>query len=205
MDKGGEETQLQVSRKSLLIISLLAEGGLALIGLLPLGSSRGEVLSQISLTWGATGYALLLCLPMLGILYIALRSKRGLFYRLKSELDEKVRPIFSNCKLIDLAFISLLAGLGEELFFRGWLQRLLTDKLGLWLGLMLASLIFGFMHSISKEYVLYAALTGVYLGLIYQVSGNLYIVIAIHALYDFIALVYLVERSSKRAELGDKI
>jgi membrane protease YdiL (CAAX protease family) len=44
-------------------------------------------------------------------------------------------------------------------------------------------------------------LTGVYLGVIYQASGNLYIVMIIHALYDFIALVYLV-RKGKSENIG---
>jgi membrane protease YdiL (CAAX protease family) len=37
---------------------------------------------------------------------------------------------------------------------------------------------------------------------IYLASGNLYIVMIIHALYDFIALVYLLEKGkSKEVEL----
>ena len=205
MDMKGEETQFQLDRKSLLLVSLLAEGGLGLIGLLLLGSSRTEVLSGISLTWMATVYALLLCLPMLGVLYVAMRSVWKPFSRLKIELEEKIQPIFANCKLVDLAFTSLLAGLGEELFFRGWMQGLLTNKFGLWVGIVLTSLVFGLAHYISKEYVIYAALTGIYLGLIYQVSGNLYIVMGIHALYDFIALLYLVAKGKNRGmELEDK-
>lgn len=198
MNEEGDKTQLQMDRKSLLLISLLAEAGLALIGLLLLGTSRAEVLSQINLSWGATGYALLLCLPMLGVLFVAMRAKWQPFSHLKIELEEKIQPIFANCKLIDLAFISFLAGFGEELFFRGWLQNLLIDKLGIWAGILLASLIFGLAHYISKEYLIYASLTGIYLGLIYHVSGNLYIVMAIHAMYDFIALVYLVGKGRKR-------
>ena len=194
MDNKGEETQLQIDRKSLLLISTLSEGGLAVIGLLLLGTSRTKVMSQINLSWGATGYALLLCLPMLGILIVAIRSKWGPFSRLKIELEEKIQPIFANCKLIDLAFIAFLAGFGEELFFRGWLQNLLTDKLGIWAGILLASLIFGLVHYISNDYAIYAFITGIYLGLIYQVLGNLYIAMVIHALYDFIALVYLVRK-----------
>jgi len=198
MDKEGDAPQLQVERKSLLLISLLAEGGLGLMGLLLLGSSRAEVLSRINLTWMATVYALLLCLPMLGVMYVAMCSEWKPFSRLRIELEEKIQPIFANCKLIDLAFISMLAGLGEELFFRGWMQGLLTDKFGLWLGIMLTSLFFGLAHYISKEYFIYAALTGIYLGLIYQVSGNLYIVMGIHALYDFIALLYLAAKGKNR-------
>jgi membrane protease YdiL (CAAX protease family) len=61
--------------------------------------------------------------------------------------------------------------------------------------------IFGLMHYLSPTYAIYAGLTGLYLGVIYQVSGNLFIVMIIHALYDFIALVYVV-RKSKSVETG---
>jgi len=194
-----------MDRKSLLLVSLLAEGGLGLIGLLLLGASRAEVLSQINFSLSTIAYAILLCLPVLGILFVTLRSKSKPFSRLKTELEEKIQPIFANCTVIDLVFISLLAGVGEELFFRGWMQNLLTVKFGLWFGIILTSLIFGFAHYISKEYAIYASLMGIYLGLIYQVSENLYLVIAIHALYDFIALLCLIAKGrSEKVELETK-
>jgi membrane protease YdiL (CAAX protease family) len=60
------------------------------------------------------------------------------------------------------------------------------------LGILIASAIFGLLHYLSTTYAFYAFLTGVYLGVIYHATGNLYVVMVIHALYDFIALVYLV-------------
>ena len=59
---------------------------------------------------------------------------------------------------------------------------------------MIASVIFGLAHYLSPTYAIYAGLVGLYLGIIFQASENLYIVMAIHALYDFIALVYLVKK-----------
>jgi hypothetical protein len=121
--------------------------------------------------------------------------------RLRIELDEKVMPIFTNCKLPDLALIALLAGVGEELFFRGWLQSVLTSKFEAWLGILIASALFGLAHYLSRTYAIYAGLTGLYLGVIYQISGNLYMVMVIHTLYDFIALMYLVSKG-KREKTG---
>jgi membrane protease YdiL (CAAX protease family) len=97
-------------------------------------------------------------------------------------------------KLPDLALIAFFAGVGEELFFRGWLQSVLASRFEAWLGILIASVIFGLAHYLSPTYAIYAGLTGLYLGVIYQVSGNLYIVMVIHVLYDFIALVYLVKK-----------
>lgn len=180
-----------MDRKALLLITLFVEGGMYLLGLLFIGGPN-VLQTKFSLSWAATGYALLLSLPMFGILYFAIRTVWEPLSQLRQEIEEKIVPIFASCKIIDLAIIALLAGVGEELFFRGWLQGALTNRLGVLFGILIASAIFGFAHYLSTVYAIYAGLTGLYLGVIYQISGNLYIVMLIHAVYDFIALVYLV-------------
>jgi membrane protease YdiL (CAAX protease family) len=192
-----------MDRKTLLLITLFGEGGLFLLGLLLMGASRAELWSGFEVSRGSTAYALLLCLPMLAVLYFIARSRWAPLQRLNREIDEKVAPIFANCKLLDLALIALLAGAGEELFFRGWLQAALTNKFDVWVGISIASAIFGLAHYLSTAYAVYAGLTGLYLGVIYHVTGNLYIVMTIHAVYDFIALMYLVEKGEE--ETGDKL
>jgi membrane protease YdiL (CAAX protease family) len=187
-----------MSRKSLLLVAVFTEGGLFLLGLL---LDPQALASKFSLSWNATVSALLLCLPMLAALHFAVRSNWVPLSQLRAELDEKVTPLFTNLKIPDLALIALLAGIGEELFFRGWLQGSLTNRFDVWIGILIASVIFGFAHYLSSTYAIYAGVTGIYLGVIYQVSGNLYIVMTIHALYDFIALVYLV-RKGKGEETG---
>ena len=165
--------------------------------MLLLDYSAAELWANMELSWSATAYALLLCLPMFAALYFTMRSRWEPLVQLKNEIDEKVRPIFSNCKLIDLVIIAFFAGVGEELFFRGWLQNVLINKSGVLLGILITSAIFGLLHYLSTAYAIYAFITGIYLGVIYQVSGNLYIVMAIHAVYDFIALVYLVRQGKE--------
>ena len=187
-----------MDRKTLLLVTLFVEGGLYVFGLLLMGSPSA-LQAKFNLSWSVTGYALLLCLPMFATLYFSVRSKWEPLSQLSQEIEEKVAPIFANCNIIDLGIIALLAGVGEELFFRGWLQGALTQRFGVWLGILTVSAIFGLAHYLSLTYAIYAGLTGLYLGLIYQISGNLYIVMVIHALYDFIALVYLV----REGRLGD--
>ena len=186
-----------MDRKTLLLITLFVEGGLFFLGLLLMGGPD-TLLSTFSPSWSATGYALSFCIPLFVVLYFAVASRWEPLSRLKNELDEKVIPIFANCKIIDLAVIAFLAGISEELFFRGWLQGALTSKIGVLVGILVASAIFGFAHYLSSTYAIYAGLTGIYLGANYQTSGNLYIVMAIHALYDFVALVYLVRRMKEK-------
>jgi membrane protease YdiL (CAAX protease family) len=189
-----------MDRKTLLLVTLFVEGGLYLFGLLLMGGPSAFQ-SRFRLSWSATGYALLLCLPLFLSLYFAMWTKWEPLSRLRKEISEKVVPIFGNCKFIDLGLIAFLAGVGEEVFFRGWLQGSLANRLGIWIGILIASVIFGFAHYLSPTYAIYAFIMGVYLGVIYQVSENLYIIMAIHGVYNFVALVYLV-REGRNGETG---
>ena len=183
-----------MTRKTLLLTALIVEGGLFLVGLALTHFAKLDVWMNFHISVLATVYALLFCTPMFAGLLISMRSTWRPFVRLRMELEEKVRPLFVNSPILDLALIALFAGAGEELLFRGWLQGILVAKFNIWTGILLTSLIFGLLHYISIDYAVYAFVTGIYLGLIYQVSGNLYIVMAIHAIYDFFALVYLVRK-----------
>ena len=186
-----------MDRRVLLLVTIIVEGGLFLLGLVLINYSQIALLSSIHFSWIATAYALLLCIPMFAVLYIVMNSSWKPIVQLSNEIDEKVLPIFSNSKVIDLVVIAFFAGVGEELFFRGWLQNALANNFGIGLGIFITSTIFGLLHYLSREYAVYAFLVGIYLGIIYQVSGNLYIVMAVHALYDFVALLYLVRKNKQ--------
>jgi membrane protease YdiL (CAAX protease family) len=80
------------------------------------------------------------------------------------------------------------------MLFRGVVQGRLARWLGPWQGLAAASLLFGLLHPISLTYVLLAAAFGAYLGWFWMTTDNLLAVIVTHALYDFLALVYLLRR-----------
>jgi membrane protease YdiL (CAAX protease family) len=126
-------------------------------------------------------------------LVFSMRSNWKPILQLRKDL-EKIRPVFSNSKPIDLALIAFFAGVGEEFFFRGWMQNALVHRSGAILGILITSAIFGLLHYLSTTYAIYALITSIYLGMIYFITGNLYIVMAIHVLYDFVALVVLMNR-----------
>lgn len=88
--------------------------------------------------------------------------------------------------------LSLLAGVGEELLFRGAVQGWLSLHLGPGPALLLASLLFGLVHFVSLAYCVVATGLGVVLGTAYLWSGSLGLVMAWHALYDLLALYCLL-------------
>ena len=61
-------------------------------------------------------------------------------------------------------------------------------------GLIGASLLFGLAHLLTTSYAVVTALAGLYLGGLFLATDNLLAPIVTHAVYDFLALVYLVRR-----------
>lgn len=186
-----------MNRKTLLLITIFVEGGLMVLGLILVRLSRLALQPRVEITWIATASAFLLCSPLIIVLFLFDRSNLTPIARFRNQVEENVTPIFAYSKLPDIVLIAFLAGVSEELFFRGWLQGLLTDRFGIWLGILLTSIIFGLLHYLSATYAIYAGLTGLYLGVVYLLSGNLFIVMTVHALYDFIALAYLLRRGKR--------
>jgi membrane protease YdiL (CAAX protease family) len=97
-----------------------------------------------------------------------------------------------------LAFVTALtlgmvAGLGEELLFRGIIQDTIIDRTdgNTVLGIVASSLIFGLLHAATPLYVVLAMIASIYFGCIYiWFDHNLMIPIICHGLYDFGALWY---------------
>lgn len=91
--------------------------------------------------------------------------------------------------LLNLVFISLFAGIGEELFFRGVLQRLfIRITRNPWAGIILTALIFSAFH-LQFFGFLPRFFLGVLLGAIYWYSGSLWTAMTAHFLYDGLIIV----------------
>lgn len=110
------------------------------------------------------------------------------------ELDQRVRTMLQSLfhrRSIHWAIpLSILAGVGEELLFRGVIQTALTDWFNATIAIIATALLFGLAHAISRAYFIMATLMGVYMGLVFLWSGNLLLPILIHALYDWLAISY---------------
>jgi len=152
--------------------------------------------------WGV-GSGTAATLPMLVVLWLCLKCPRRPFVELARVIDEVLVPMFRNCRVSELAVISVLAGVGEEMLFRGIIQRLvetwIEGQLGTWISLATAAVLFGLAHRVTATYAMLAGLIGLYLGGIWIVTENLFaernllVPITAHAVYDFIVLVFLLK------------
>ena len=183
-------------------------GGIAwLLGLL-IGYSP---LATIHWTWMSLFWGVIGTLPLIVGLLCFQQSQATAFIEIRRVVEEVVVPMFRGFALWQLAAVALLAGAGEEILFRGFIQGGLVELLDFLevpaatlFGLLLASLLFGLLHPLTKTYALLCALAGLYLGCFWLWSDNLVVPILIHAFYDFFALAYLVGRPSSNRPLTEK-
>ena len=92
--------------------------------------------------------------------------------------------------LIVIVLVTVIAPLGEELFFRGFFYGALRNWRGPILAAILSGAVFGLVHAGSAPvgYLVPLAIFGVGLCLLYEWTGSLYPPIALHALNNSIAL-----------------
>ena len=189
--------------RQIVLLTVLFEGGLA-------GSAwgLGWLLRQPALAsfhWNGSDIivGIIASVPMLGMFLALLRWPVGPLVHTRRSLLEIVRPLFRRCTLAELGIISLLAGVGEEMLFRGVLQGTISRWIRPEIGLLAASALFGLAHLITPMYALAAGLMGIYLGWLWQVSDNLMTPIVTHAVYDFLALCCLLRFRSFYSRAAD--
>lgn len=110
-------------------------------------------------------------------------------------LLETLAPGLQRCNWADLFILAAVAGLSEEVLFRGVLQPWLESAWGAKAGLIGSNLVFGLVHAITPLYTVLAALVGIYLGLSMDYGGerNLLTPVIIHGLYDFLAFLAIMK------------
>jgi hypothetical protein len=178
-------------------MAVVFEGGLGLVAV-----GLGWLIGSPPMTlvrWTPAGavWGLAAVLPLVAVLFLCVRVQVWPFTDITRVVDTLLVPMFRGVGLLELAGISLVAGLGEEILFRGVIQEGLSGWIGgppgVWTGLAAASILFGLLHPVTPCYAAFAALIGLYLGGLWITTGNLLVPIVAHAVYDFLALVYVVK------------
>jgi membrane protease YdiL (CAAX protease family) len=109
------------------------------------------------------------------------------------ETGDRLGTLIGSC-----AIIIIVAPLTEEIFFRGFLYRILRGRMGLWSAVVINGSLFGAVHLTSGGPLAVAVIAplGMLLCLVYERSGSLYPCIALHALNNAIVSAAEFDRVS---------
>lgn len=102
---------------------------------------------------------------------------------------EQLGALVAARSAAELALLAAIAGISEEVLFRGVVQVAVARVLAEPGALLVTSVLFGLAHFATRAYAVLAAGMGLYLGALFLVQGSLLAPIITHALYDFVALV----------------
>ena len=173
---------------------LAFELGLGVLGLL-LALMFG-LTPWLELGWSAAAWLLgvLATLPLVLVLLLLDRVNWPWRQELERLMEQALVPWFRDMPTWGVLLVALSAGVGEELLFRGVIQAGLDGVFGGLTALVVASLVFGLVHALSRAYFLIATLAGAYLGLLYLLTDNLLVPMLVHFLYDWFALHYYLRR-----------
>jgi membrane protease YdiL (CAAX protease family) len=129
--------------------------------------------------------------------------------------DERARQVAALGRLVNFlprtardyrhfAWLSVTAGIVEEILYRGFLIWYFDQLLPLWAAVVASSIAFGIGHSYQgPEYALRTGLVGAAFAVLYLVSGSLWLPIAAHAAVDLLqgATIYEILRRQPVARL----
>ncbi len=159
------------------------------------------------------GYGTIAAVPMLLAIEVLRRLPLEAVRQLERLSDESAIKSLLGLRPGEMIVISLCAGIGEELLFRGWLMPWLSQgwsayqptemaiPIGAIVGLVGSSIAFGLVHPLTKLYIVVATVMGFYFGGLLLWSGNLLIPITAHAVYDAVQLLVTARMARKEAAL----
>ena len=113
-------------------MAIAVEGGLILLALLVGWLLDTPPLTRFRFDLPGFLWGLAVTVPMLAGFFLAATWPVGPLRPIKEFTDSTIRPLMQSCSLIDLAGISLLAGVGEEMLFRGVLQEAFRGWMAFW-------------------------------------------------------------------------
>lgn len=171
--------------------ALLFQGGIGVLGLLAILVFAIPVQLASTGVWPSLIYGIVGAAATYGLLLLLTRVPR-LF---PENLERQMQGLYnfaSSYSPAVLVLLSVLAGVGEELLFRGAVQGWLMAHTGPVAALLAASVLFGLVHYVSFTYFLVATGLGLIMGTAYLLSESLLLVMVWHAIYDMIALFCLL-------------
>ncbi len=109
----------------------------------------------------------------------------------------QIESIYANREQLESWKIGLLLffwiGPAEEIFWRGMVQRVLSDRFGANIGWIAGALLYGAVHLWAGNFILFMAalICGLFWGWIYKKFGSLWPGIISHAVWDVIIFLII--------------
>lgn len=101
-----------------------------------------------------------------------------------------LNSIYANMGNLSPALVAFLLffpiGFGEEIFWRGYIQKKLTTKYGKYAGLIMATVIYAGVHipTFNPVLILAALVCGLFWGYLYLLTDTIVVVLISHMIWD---------------------
>lgn len=186
-------------RRVFLVIATVFEGALIALALGFGWLVSVDPLQDFRFTWDGLWWGIAGTFPLHLAFQWSYRSRAPGMRSIQRFLMKSLGSLLAACGPLQLIYLGFLAGISEEILFRGFFQNWFEANWGWFGGLLFSNLIFALAHWITPLYALLAGLTGVYLGLAFDLTGerNLMIPVLIHSLYDVMAF-FAIANSFRR-------
>lgn len=189
----GDRAPLKTTHSQFLIGAAILEGSLVLVALFLGWLMDFRPTQDLTWNWIDLGYGLLASIPMLLMLLVMLIAPGSGIREIREFIRDTLGPLLSRCRMVDLLLLAILAGLCEEILFRGFLFGYFW-QFNRSLAVIVCNVAFGLAHLVTPLYAFLAAIAGLYLTALMAVdpSPNLLIPITAHAAYDFVAFLIVI-------------
>ncbi|MBI5404026.1 MAG: CPBP family intramembrane metalloprotease [Ignavibacteriae bacterium] len=111
--------------------------------------------------------------------------------------NQNISSVYANREALPSWTVALLLffpiGFGEEMFWRGYIQRHLSERYNKWTGLLITVFFYTVVHipTMNPVLVLASFIVGLYWGLIFLWRGNITAAVLSHMLWDPFIFVIL--------------
>lgn len=171
------------------------EGSLILVALFLGWIADIDPFESLHFSENAVFYGLFATLPLC-MLFLAMQQLPiEAVQKIRQVLLDTLGPLMHKYNWADLLILSAIAGVSEEILFRGVIQPWMENSWGLMIGLIASNILFGLVHAVTPLYAVLAMSMGIYLGLFldYGAERNLLTPIVIHTVYDFLAFMLILK------------
>ena len=208
----------------LLLQTISSIGGFLVTALIFLKSYNYNVLDYLRLKTTPALYPLLLSLllilsnfavvSLLGAFNYSIPvPELGGFSELVKATEEKIKVLTESLLnmngpmdlLTRLFVMALVPAVVEEVFFRGLMQRFITEWTGkVWAGILISALVFALIH-FRFTHIIPIFYVGVLFGYVFYRTGNLYYTILLHFIHNgsIVLITYLAKDSPNKEMLQD--